>query len=160
MSNSVTKKKNLAIYIIVIIIIIAIVGVGLYFVLGQDTTETSNTNNLNNSTSTSGEALGKNIKEEVITAENYEEILNRIENEISEDDEDIYYLSYAMMYYMFSSGISSAVAGNDVETEMYSEIYGKTIQQLIDEGKQLMEENDVPLEEYKESLTNLNNTVN
>ena len=38
---------------------------------------------------------------------------------------------------------------------LYKDIAGKTVQQLMDEGKQLMEENNITIEEYKEKLTEL-----
>lgn len=144
MANHATKKKSTAVYVILTIIVIAILGVALYFILNQDTN------------STSGGIFGKNIKNETITAENYEEMMDRISQEFDENDEDIYYLSYSMMYYMMRDGMSSALSGNEDESAMYSNIYGKTIQQLIDEGKQLMEENDITLEQYKENLKNTN----
>lgn len=42
---------------------------------------------------------------------------------------------------------------------MYANIYGKTVQQLIDEGKQLMEENNVTIEQMKEQLKNSNTVL-
>ena len=41
------------------------------------------------------------------------------------------------MYYIMTDGMESALAGNEDESTMYVNIYGKTVQQLIDEGKQL-----------------------
>lgn len=104
------------------------------------------------------EANVKNIKDEVITAENYEELSKRIENEMG-NDEELYYFSYSMMYYMMKDGMSSALTGgnsND-DSAMFVNIYGKTIKQLITEGKQLMKDNGVTIEQFKQNLQNLNN---
>ena len=36
-------------------------------------------------------------------------------------------------------------------------IYGKTVKQLIDEGKQLMQDNNITVDQYKKQLKNGNN---
>ena len=56
--------------------------------------------------------------------------------------------------------MQAAMAGTEDESEMYVNIYGKTVQQLIDEGKQLMEENDISLDEYKSKINDLNELSN
>ena len=99
------------------------------------------------------------IRKETITAENYEEIFNRISEELKDTD-DIYYLSYSVMYYMMKDGISSTLNGNEDENAMYVNIYEKTVQQLIDEGKQLMIDNNVSIEEFKENIKDLENLDN
>lgn len=91
------KKKSTIIYIILPIVVIAILAVLLYFVLNRDTTikegETGE-NNIKNETIISQENSQKSIKEEVLTADNYEEIMNKLDQEFNEEDEDVYYLSY------------------------------------------------------------------
>lgn len=142
------KKKSTVIYIIIAIVVLAIIGVSLYFVLNRDT---------KNDTQSTTE---NSIRSEIITAENYEELMNKAEQEFSTDDEEIYYLSYSVMYYIMTDGMQAAMAGSEDESEMYVNIYGKTVQQLIDEGKQLMEENDVSLDEYKSKINDLNELSN
>lgn len=146
MANHATKKKSTAVYIILTIIVIVILVVALYFVLNQDTN------------STSGGIFGKSIKNETITPENYEELSESVAQELGDTD-DLYYFSYATMYHMMKDGMSSALSGNEDESAMYANIYGKTIQQLINEGKQFMEENDVTIEQFKDSIENMNNTL-
>ena len=68
------------------------------------------------------------------------------------------------MYYIIKDGFSSAVDLSLTESQqkeiMYSKIYGKTINQLISEGKKLMQDNNISIDEYKKSLNSLNNTTN
>lgn len=157
------KNKSTVIYIILAIVITVILGGILYFVLNSDTTRTSgkiSENSIKNETSTAGEFLEKSIKEETLTADNYDEIINRIDQEFNKDDEEVYYLSYSIMYYIMKDGMASAMSGSEDESAMYVNIYGKTVQQLIDEGKQLMKENNITLEEYKEKIKDLDNTIN
>ena len=59
---------------------------------------------------------------------------------------------------MMTDGMSSAFSGNEDENAMYVNIYGKTAENLIEEGRQLMEENNVSLDEFKENIENLSNT--
>ena len=76
------KKKSTIIYIILAIVVIAILAVLLYFVLNRDTTikegETVE-NSIKNETIISQENSQKSIKEEVLTADNYEEIMNKLD---------------------------------------------------------------------------------
>lgn len=39
----------------------------------------------------------------------------------------------------------------------YKSLFGKTIRELIEEGKKLMKDNNITLEQYKEQLNSLNN---
>jgi hypothetical protein len=144
MGKTENRNKSTAFYIILTIVIIAILSVAIYFIVNQS------------ATSTSGGISTKSIKNETITAENYEEMMNKIDAEFNENDEELYYLTYSMMYYMVQDGLSSALTNSTDDSAMYTSIYGKTVQQLIDEGKTLMKENNVTLEQYKESINELN----
>lgn len=93
-------------------------------------------------------------KDTVVSKESYDEIMDKMDEYI-ETEEEAYYLSYSIMYYMSKDGIAAALAGNEDEDAMYVNIYGKTVQKLIDEGKQLMKDNNVTLEEYKKQLENM-----
>ena len=157
------KKKSTVIYIIIAIVVLAIIGISLYFVLNSDTTnntQANTENSINNEITKSEQNTSKSIRNEIVTAENYEELMNKAEQEFSADDEEIYYLSYSIMYYIMTDGMQAAMAGSEDESEMYVNIYGKTVQQLIDEGKQLMEENNVSLDEYKQKIKDLNELSN
>lgn len=134
-----TKKKTKVVIIVFFIILVTIV-VGGFFLIKKG-------------------IFLSNIRKETITAENYEEIFNRISEELKDTD-DIYYLSYSVMYYMMKDGISSTLNGNEDENAMYVNIYEKTVQQLIDEGKQLMIDNNVSIEEFKENIKDLENLDN
>ncbi len=157
------KKKSTVIYIIIAVVVLAIIGASLYFVLNRDTTnlsEGTSENSVKNENTASEQNTSKSIKNEVITAENYEKLMNQAEQEFTENDEEIYYLSYAVMYYIMTDGMEAALSGSEDESEMYVNIYGKTVQQLIDEGKKLMEENNVSLDEYKQKIKDLNELSN
>ena len=157
------KNKSTVIYIIIAVVVLAIIGASLYFVLNRDTTnlsEGTSENSVKNENTASEQNTSKSIKNEVITAENYEKLMNQAEQEFTEEDEEIYYLSYAVMYYIMTDGMEAALSGSEDESEMYVNIYGKTVQQLIDEGKQLMEENNVSLDEYKQKIKDLNELSN
>ena len=57
------------------------------------------------------------------------------------------------MYYMVKDGLSSATLSEEQQQEaMYSRIYGKTINQLISEGKKLMADNNTTVNDYKQTL--------
>lgn len=94
----------------------------------------------------------KTIKDETITAENFDDISKRIQEEMK-DDEEVYYLTYSMMYHITKDGLSSALTNpNGDESAIYANIYGKTIKQLISEGKQFMKDNNITLEQYKQQI--------
>ncbi len=96
----------------------------------------------------------KPIREQIITANNYNDIMQEVELQIKEDD-DLYYFTYAYLYYTTTDGMSSIFMYNYDENTMFSNIYGKTIQQLIDEGKQLMKKNDMSIEKFKQEINNI-----
>jgi len=94
------------------------------------------------------------LKKEVVSQENYEKILDEVEKKFGESDET-YYFTYACIYHTAKAGFTDEYLQSKDESMLYKEISGKTVQQLIDEGKQLMEENNVTIEEYKEKLNEL-----
>lgn len=103
------------------------------------------------------------IEDRVLTAENYE-TLSKEFSEKNKDSDAIYYYSYACMYYIAKDGFSSISDFSLTESQqkeiMYSRIYGKTINQLATEGKKLMQDNNITIEEYKQSLKDLNDLSN
>lgn len=105
-------------------------------------------------------------EDKILTADNFKTLSEEYSNN-NKNSDNLYYFSYAYLYYIAKDGISSAfntsLTEEEKETNMYSRIYGKTINQLISEGKQLMLENNVTIDDYKKSLNslnNMNNTIN
>ena len=94
------------------------------------------------------------LKKEVVSQENYETILNEVEKKFGESDETYYY-TYACIYHTAKAGFTEEYLQSKDQSMLYKDIAGKTVQQLMDEGKQLMEENNITIEEYKEKLTEL-----
>lgn len=94
------------------------------------------------------------LKKEVVSQENYEAILDEVGKKFGESDE-MYYYTYACIYYVAKDGFSEGYLQNKDESLLYKDIAGKTVQQLMDEGKQLMEENNVTIESYKQQLEEL-----
>ena len=119
------KTKTLVIIIVLLIIVVAIVA---YFLFG-----------------------GSSIGNTVVSADNYEEISNEIADEYGDGDE-AYYYAYACSYYIINA-MSSEYFESEDESLLYQDIYGKTVNELISEGKDLMEENGVTPESWKEGLT-------
>lgn len=133
------SKKGL---LIAVLIIVAIIIIGVIYI----------TTNKEDGTLISAIPEIKSIKNEVITAENYEELSKKVSEEFGDTD-NTYYYSYACMYYIMKDGMAAAFTSNEDESAMYINIYNKTIQQLIDEGKQLMKENDITVEKWKKQLS-------
>ena len=128
-SKKQSKKWLIA---LVVIILVVVIGVALYFIFTN---------------------INGGIRKETFTEENYQELMNRIGEELKDSD-DLYYISYSAIYYMTKDGLSSALAGNNDEKEMYKSFFGKTVQDMINEGKNLMKENNVSIDEYKKQIEN------
>lgn len=144
MSEKGNSKTILCIVIAIIIVIALIIG-GYFLLKSADNT-------------TIGASVSS-IKSEVITAENYEEVSNKIEEELGETDET-YYFAYACMYYIMQDGLTAEYMTSQDESLLYKNIYNKTVQTLIDEGKNLMEENDITVEEFKQQVNDLSESQN
>lgn len=101
------------------------------------------------------------VEDQVLTAENYETLTSKFSEKYKDKDE-FYYFSYAILRNALADGIKSALSNQDNSIEdavMYKNIYGKTINELIEEGKELMKNNNISVEEYKQSLNNLNQDI-
>ena len=144
MPNHADNKSSKGLMVFIVIIIIVALGVGAYFLLTNKDTLTAGGNNTQTASKLN----------ERITAENYEELTESIAQELGDSD-NLYYFTYATTYYIAKDGISSAFSGSEDESEIYVNIYGKTAKDLIKEGKELMQENDVTIDELKSSLENL-----
>lgn len=139
------NKKIL--YIIIGIVLIGALCIGAYALL----------KNKDNTSSTASNIIStKSIKKEQITAENYEEISKKVTEELGDTD-DTYYFSYACMYYIMKDGFTQEYMTTQDESLLYKNICNKTVQNLIDEGKKLMKENNVTVEQYKKQLETINN---
>ncbi len=145
--------------IMVGLLVIVVLAIGL--ILSNKSKKVEQTNGNGEEILTNEEENSKNsfslfdsIKNKTITAENYEDIMNSIGNELKDEDE-AYYFTYACLYYIAKDGMASAFSNPDDTQAMYARVYGKTVGHLIEEGKQLMQENDMTVERYKQSFQNL-----
>ena len=98
--------------------------------------------NINNSN------MSNTMLNTVVTADNYKTIVNMF----NENRDELYYFICACLYYSFTERFST---GQD-ENNAMKKIYGKTVQQLIDEGKQIMKDNKITVEQYKKQLYEAN----
>ena len=121
------KKSNVALYIIIAVVVVAVLAIVAFFVFGND------------------------IRKETITAENYTEMLDKLDKKLAGQD-DLYYLSYSVMYHIMQDGMTASA---DDPNAMYVNIYGKKVQELIDDGKKLMEDNGMSLDQVKQTLDQL-----
>lgn len=130
------KLRNCqGISLIILIIIVAIILCAILIFKSM--------NSGNNSTSINSSKLNT-----IVTADNY----NTIGNMFNENQDELYYFTYACLYYSFTERLTTGI---DEATAM-QKIYGKTVQQLVDEGKQLMKDNNITVEQYKKQLKESN----
>lgn len=87
------------------------------------------------------------IENTKLTADNYDSIMEEY-NEKHSGEDSFYYLSYDILVSTFTNGVDK------------SQFYGKTINDLIVEGKKKMTESNVTIEQYRESVEALNNIGN
>jgi len=130
MSRFSKNQKGLAlIYLIIIVLVIIIVAVLAKNVIGNIY-----------------------IENVTLTKENIEETLEKY-SEMKKDTDDLAYVGYALAYHTtigYMSNIFNFGASEDV---IYANIYGKSINDLKKEGKELMEDNNVTLDDFKKSMT-------
>ncbi len=136
----------------VLVIILICISVAIYYrnnILEfiALSTETTSSNTISNTV----QAV-INTEDKILTAENYKSLSEEYSNN-NKDSDNLYYYTYACMYYMVKDGLSSTTLSEDQQQEaMYSRIYGKTINQLISEGKKLMADNNTTVNDYKQTL--------
>ncbi|MCI8621323.1 MAG: hypothetical protein HFJ50_06335 [Clostridia bacterium] len=129
------EGKGIAIIIIAIVVILIVaLGMGALFVLNNHS----------------------QLKKEIITAENYDEIIAKLDKEL-EGQDDLYYISYSVMYHIMQDGMASALEDEENQNAIYASIYGKSVQELIDEGKDMMQKNGVTVEQFKTELNKVSN---
>lgn len=129
------KKSKKIIAIIITLIVVAILIIGGYFIFVKK--------------------VG-NVRNKLITAENYNQITEQVTEELTDSD-DAYYFIYACITYMSEAGLTEEYLYNQNDNILFKEIYNKTVNQLIEEGKTMMEENDVTLEQFKQQVEAINN---
>lgn len=114
--------------IAVIIIVLCIVVLGVYYLNinkpNQEMKENNNTTPVVNS----------KIKKEIITEENYKELSERVGTELKGDEP--YYYIYGTLSYVLK----------------VDQLYGKTVNDLVQEGKQLMKNKNYTVEQFKEDM--------
>lgn len=144
-------KNKIKVFSVLVIILICI-SVAIYYrnnILEfiALSTETTSSNTISNTV----QAV-INTEDKILTAENYKSLSEEYSNN-NKDSDNLYYYTYACMYYMVKDGLSSATLSEEQQQEaMYSRIYGKTINQLISEGKKLMADNNTTVNDYKQTL--------
>lgn len=133
MENEAKKKSKVALYVtIAIVVIVALVVGGFFLLKGQS----------------------DKIRQETLTAENMEQVITKLENSMQNEDE-LYYFTYAVTYYMMRDAMAAATSGNTDESAIYANVYGKTVQQLMDEGKQIAKDNNLTIEQVKARVDEL-----
>ena len=71
-------------------------------------------------------------------------------------NKNLYYANYAISFHIIADGIGNALVGNLNKNIKYTNIYGKTIRELIFEGRVLMQEFNMTLEKYIENSNKSN----
>lgn len=104
-----------------------------YFSASSTETESSS------SSSTGITSIFTSFEDTIITEDNYEEISDEVAEKYGDEDET-YYFAYACMYYTIQGALTEEYLKTEDESLLYQEIYGKTVDELISEGKKIMEE--------------------
>lgn len=89
------------------------------------------------------------IENKELTKENIEKTMNEFSKKKGKESDEVYYLSYNYLKNVFKNMLTSS--------DIYSKMYGKTINELIKEAKEDMERDGTNLEEFKKSLKELKN---
>lgn len=104
-----------------------------------------------------------NLANRVLSKENYDEITTKYAQDNANKDEVVYF-TYAITNHILKDGLENVLnlemTEEQKEIETYKNIYGKTINQLVEEGKTLMKANNMTVDKYKENLKNLSNSIN
>lgn len=89
------------------------------------------------------------IENKELTSENFEEIIKEYTEDKGDSDE-VWYLMYECLRYTLQNTMSS---------EPYEKMYGMTINELIKEGKEDMEAEETTVEEFKNSIQELQENI-
>lgn len=135
------SKSNAFLLILLAILIVAVLAFGGYFVWkleGDSNNKTSSertvaTTSSKNAANTQTTEL--NIRKRVITENNIEEIMDKIETELTEDE--AYYFAYIAMKYA------------DTRENIESHLLNTTVEQLIEQSKREMKDDGYTLEKFK-----------
>lgn len=145
------SKSNIFLIILLVILIIAVIGFGGYFVwkVEKDSKQTSS-NSSSSSSSTSKNNINTqstelNIRKRIITENNIEEILDKIETELSEDE--AYYFAYIAIKY------------TDSKENIEKYLLNRTVEQLIEQSKKEMKNDGYTLEKFKSEFEESKNAT-
>lgn len=147
------KKIILAILVILIIIVIGTI----LFMKKSDTITTNNnvseasSNNITKDIVNNEDNNEKTLRDQIITADNFEKITEKIQSgeALDYNEDDFFYYTYATLSYSVKA-MKQGITDTDKIYE--NNIYGKTLQQIIDEGKQFMKDENTTVEKFKSSL--------
>ena len=103
-----------------------------------------------------------------LTSENYDEMIKEFNKNMKKDEEpgykdEYYYFNYAFNSHMFDDAASTVSQNPEENTTIpaqFKYIYGKTLNNVIDEGKKLMEEKHFSLSDYINYLNSLQKDPN
>lgn len=132
------NQKGISLIVLLVLIIIVLTGILVFKFL-------SNKKAVTGSTSTKSTT---NIEDIVLNKDNAQETIDKY-GKLKEGTDELVYVTYAMMNYMFSANTSKSATTN---VDAYQKIYGKTLKELKEEGKQLMKKNNVTVEEFKKNM--------
>lgn len=145
------SKSNIFLIILLVILIIAVIGFGGYFVwkVEKDSKQTSS-NTSSSSSSASKDNINTqstelNIRKRIITENNIEEILDKIETELSEDE--AYYFAYIAIKY------------TDSKENIEKYLLNRTVEQLIEQSKKEMKNDGYTLEKFKSEFEESKNAT-
>ena len=110
----------------------------------------------------------KSYLDVALSSENYDEMISKFNKEMKKENEtgykdEYYYFNYAFNSHMFDDAASTVSQNPEENTTIpaqYKYIYGKTIHNVIDEGKKLMEEKHFSLSDYIDYLNSLTKDPN
>ena len=110
----------------------------------------------------------KSYLDVALSSENYDEMISKFNKEMKKENEtgykdEYYYFNYAFNSHMFDDAASTVSQNPEENTTIpaqYKYIYGKTINNVIDEGKKLMEEKHFSLSDYVDYLNSLTKDPN
>lgn len=147
-----TKKSDKVIKSVVItVIILALIGLLVWVIINAKK-----------------EYKANSYLDTVLSSENYDEMINEFNKNMKKDEEpgykdEYYYFNYAFNSHMFDDAASTVSQNPEENTTIpaqFKYIYGKTINNVIDEGKKLMEEKHFSLSDYVNYLNSLKKDPN
>ncbi len=137
MKENRSKNVKKALFIVLTIIVVLVLIAGGYFIFVKN----------------------GNVRNRLITKENYTKITEQVTEQLKDSD-DAYYFIYACINYMSKSGLTEEYLNSKDDDLLYKDIYNKTVQNLINEGKTMLDKDGRTLEEFKNQVDIINNLNN